>query len=155
MLPDNPKPWARSGWEGQGARSGQGAAELVLPGPGPGKMQGEAACLRVSRPGREKKRRLRVLVVITGSPGPMRVVQWARLCAITWTASQAALAGKRPERRWLRPTPYFRSRMAFSISAWRRWSASRPGLGAGIRFDPEHYQRQDGYHPQRQQQRHS
>ena len=26
--------------------------------------------------------------------------------------------------RWLSPTPYLRSRMAFSISAWRRWSAS-------------------------------
>ena len=77
------------------------------------------------RPAREKKRRRRVLVVATGSPRPMRVVQRARLWAITWTASQAALAGKRPEGRWLRPTPYLRSRMAFSISAWRRWSASR------------------------------
>ena len=42
-------------------------------------------------------------MVATGSPRPMRVVQRARLCAITWTASQAALAGKRPEGRWLRP----------------------------------------------------
>ena len=30
-----------------------------------------------------------------------------------------------PEGRWFNPTPYLRSRMAFSISAWRRWSASR------------------------------
>ena len=50
---------------------------------------------RVSRPVREKKRRLRVLVVTTCSPRPMRAVQRARLWAITWTASQAALAAKR------------------------------------------------------------
>ena len=37
---------------------------------------------------------------------------------------KAPLAAKRPEGRWLSPTPYLRSRMAFSISAWRRWSAS-------------------------------
>ncbi len=49
----------------------------------------------------------------------MRVVQRARLWAKTCTASQAALVGKRPEGRQLMPTPYFRSRMAFPISAWR------------------------------------
>ena len=54
---------------------------------------------RVSRPVREKKRRRRVLVVTTGSPRPMRAVQRARLWAITCTASQAALAAKRPEGR--------------------------------------------------------
>ncbi len=37
---------------------------------------------------------------------------------------QAALAAKRPDGMWFSPTPYFRSRMAFSTSAWRRWSAS-------------------------------
>ena len=86
---------------------------------------------RVSRPAREKKRRRRVLVVTSCSPRPMRAVQRAKLWAITCTASQAAgsgLAAKRPEGRWLSPTPYLRSRMAFSISAWRRWSASKhPG----------------------------
>ena len=66
----------------------------------------------------EKKRRRRVLVVTSCSPRPMRVVQRARLWAITWTASQAPLAAKRPEGRWFNPTPYLRSRMAFSISAW-------------------------------------
>ena len=79
---------------------------------------------RVSRPARPKKRRLRVLVVAIWSPKPIRAVQRARLCAITCTASQAALAAKRPEGRWFSPTPYLRSRIAFSISAWRRWSAS-------------------------------
>ena len=80
--------------------------------------------LRVMRPAREKKRHRMVLVVAIGSPSPMRVVQRARLWASTCTASQAALTGKRPEGRWLSPTPYLRSLMAFSISAWRRWSAS-------------------------------
>ena len=79
---------------------------------------------RVSRPTRAKTRRLSVLVVTARSPRPIRAVQRARLWAITCTANQAALAAKRPEGRWLSPTPYLRSRMAFSISAWRRWSAS-------------------------------
>ena len=65
---------------------------------------------RVSRPARfEKKRRRRVLVVTTPSSRPMRAVQRARLWASTWTASHAPLAGKRPEGRWLRPTPCLRS----------------------------------------------
>ena len=87
---------------------------------------------RVSRPAREKNRRRRVLVVTSCSPRPMRAAQRARLWAITpyrvrgrlCTASQAALAAKRPDGRWFNPTPYLRSGMAFSISAWRRWSAS-------------------------------
>ena len=87
---------------------------------------------RVSRPAREKNRRRMVLVVAICSPRPIRAVQRARLWAITCTASQAPLAAKRPDGMWFNPTPYLRSRMAFSISAWRRWSASssrslRPG----------------------------
>ena len=54
---------------------------------------------RVSRPAIEKKRRRRVLVVTSCSPRPMRAAQRARLCASTWTASQAALAAKRPDGR--------------------------------------------------------
>ena len=51
--------------------------------------------------------------------------QRARLCAMTWIASQAPLAAKRPDGMWFSPTPcHLRSRMAFSTSAWRRWSAS-------------------------------
>ena len=53
----------------------------------------------MSRPAREKNRRQRVLVVTTPSPRPMRAVQRARLWAIVWTASQAALAAKRPDGR--------------------------------------------------------
>ena len=41
-------------------------------------------------------------------------VQRARLWAITCTASQAPLAAKRPDGMWFSPTPYLRSRMAFS-----------------------------------------
>ena len=52
---------------------------------------------RVSRPARAKNRRRRVLVVTIRSPRPSRAVQRARLCAIVWTASQAALAAKRPD----------------------------------------------------------
>ena len=43
---------------------------------------------RVIRPTRAKTRRLRVLVITVRSPRPIRAVQRARLCAITWTASQ-------------------------------------------------------------------
>ena len=50
---------------------------------------------RVSRPAKEKNRRRRVLVVTSCSPRPMRAVRRARLLAIIWTASQAALAAKR------------------------------------------------------------
>ena len=58
---------------------------------------------RVIRPTRAKTRRLRVLVVTVRSPRPIRAVQRARLCAITCTASQAPLAAKRPEGRWVQP----------------------------------------------------
>ena len=54
---------------------------------------------RVSRPARVKNRRRRVLVVTICSPRPSRAVQRARLWAITCTASQAALAAKRPDGR--------------------------------------------------------
>ena len=46
---------------------------------------------RVIRPAKAKTRRLRVLVVTTRSPRPMRAVQRARLCAITCTAQVSSL----------------------------------------------------------------
>ena len=64
-----------------------------------GRCKVRRRALRVMRPAREKKRRRRVLVVATGSRRPIRVVQRAKLWAITCTASQAPLAGKRPEGR--------------------------------------------------------
>ena len=59
---------------------------------------------RVIRPTRAKTRRLRVLVITVCSPRPIR-------------ASQAPLAAKRADGMWFSPTPYLRSRMAFSTSA--------------------------------------
>ena len=74
---------ARSNWASQGHRCGR--------------CRVRRRSERVSRPAREKNRRRRVLVVTICSPRPMRAVQRARLWAITCTASQAALAAKRPD----------------------------------------------------------
>ena len=65
---------------------------------------------RVIRPTRAKTRRLRVLVVTVGSPRPTRAVQRARLCAITWTASQAPFGklrtgGETPRGEMVQPDP--------------------------------------------------
>ena len=119
-------------WRSCAVRRGRGSARNLARAPLNWASQGQrwGRCKvrrraeRVSLPAMEKKRRRRVFVVTICSPRPMRAVQRARLWAITCTASQAPLAGKRPEGRWFNPTPYLRSRMAFSISAWRRWSAS-------------------------------
>ncbi len=97
---------ARSDWAPQGQRCGRCSV----------RRRAE----RVIRLARPKNRRRRVLVVTTCSPRPIRAVQRAMLWAITCTASQAPLAAKRPDGMWFSPTPYLRSRMAFSISAWRR-----------------------------------
>ena len=48
----------------------------------------------------------------------------ARLWAIVLDGQPGAVGGEAARERWFSPTPYLRSRMAFSISAWRRWSAS-------------------------------
>ena len=109
---------APSGWEWNGSQSGQGAAELLLPGPAPGKMQGQSACRAGDPSGQGKDPSSEGLgghdLLTQADAG---CVQRARLCAITCTASQAPLAAKRPEGRWFSPTPYLRSRIAFSISA--------------------------------------
>ena len=115
---------APSGWEWNGSQPGQGATDLFPHGQPLGRGRVRRRAERVIRPARAKTRRRRVLVATIRSPRPMRAVQRARLWAITCTVSQAALAAKRTEGRWFSPTPYFRSRMAFSISAWRRWPAS-------------------------------
>ena len=107
-----------SGWEWNGSQSGQGAAELLLPGPAPGKMQGQPACRAGDPSGQGKDPSSEGLGESrSADTRPMRAVQRARLCAITCTASQAPLAAKRPEGRWFSPTPYLRSRIAFSTSA--------------------------------------
>ena len=108
----------------QGSQSSQGTAELGFPGPMLGQMQSEAAG-RAGEPSGQGEEAPpeglggHHLLAQTDARGPA-----GQVMGITWTASHAPLAGKRPEGRWLRPTPCLRSRMAFSISAWRRWSAS-------------------------------
>ena len=119
---------AGASWRGRSVQAGSGTARSrararlnwASRGQRWGRCRVRRRSERVSRSARAKTRRRRVLVVTTYSPRPMRAVHRARLWAITCTASQAALAAKRPEGRWFRPTPYLRSRMAFSISAWRR-----------------------------------
>ena len=116
---------APSGWEWQGSQSGEGATELVFPGPTLGQMQGEATG-RAGEPSGE------------GEEPPPEDFGGHHLLAQP-DAARSSERGCAPSpapparRRWRRsaprgdgfnPTPYLRSRMAFSISAWRRWSAS-------------------------------
>ena len=96
--------WVGASWRGRSVgrmagqragcrrQAGNGRARLnwVSQGQRWGRCKVRRRAERVSRPAIEKKRRRRVLVVTTGSPRPMRAVQRFRLCAITWTASQAA-----------------------------------------------------------------
>ena len=113
-----------SGREWQGAQSGQGTIELGFPRPALWQMQGEAAC-RAGEPsgqGEEPSPKGLGGRDLLAQTDPRRPA--GQVWAITCTASQAPLAAKRPDGMWFRPTPYLRSRMAFSISAWRRWSAS-------------------------------
>ena len=108
---------APSGWEWNGSQSGQGAAELLLPGPAPGKMQGQSACRAGDPSGQGEEPPPEGLGghdLLTQADAGCPAGQ---VCAITCTASQAPLAAKRPEGRWFSPTPYLRSRIAFSISA--------------------------------------
>ena len=92
-------PAVPSGRKWQGSQSSEGATELVFPRPALGQMQSEAARRAGEPSGEGEEPPPQGLVVTIRSPRPMRAVQRARLCAITWTASQAALAAKRPEGR--------------------------------------------------------
>jgi hypothetical protein len=65
-----------------------------------------------------------VVMGTAAAPSPIWLTHRPRLWAMTLSVVQAALAPKRPEGKWLRPTPYFRSLMTSSTTAWRRWSAS-------------------------------
>jgi len=58
---------------------------------------------RVSRPAREKERRLRVLVTEARPSSPMRTVHRTRLVAIACARNQAALAAKRPQGQMVQP----------------------------------------------------
>ena len=92
---------ARVNWDSQGQRRGR--------------CRVRRRAERVIRPTRAKTRR-------RGSwwhgpfARPIRAVQRARLCDLD-RQCQAPLAAKRPDGMWFSPTPYLRSRMAFSTSA--------------------------------------
>ena len=122
---------APSGWEWNGSQPCQGATDLLLPGPALGKMQGQPAS-RAGEPsgqGQGEEPPPEGLgghdpFAQTDPRRPAGQVMRHHLGGQPGTVGQAALAAKRPDGRWFSPTPYFRSRIAFSISAWRRWSAS-------------------------------
>ena len=113
-------PTVPSGREWNGSQPGQGAAELLSPRPAVRKMQGQPACRAGEPSGQGEEPPPEGL----GGGYPLSQTDPRRpagqVVGIVWTASQAPLAAKRPEGRWFSPTPYLRSRMAFSTSAWRR-----------------------------------
>jgi len=76
----------------------------------------------VIRPGMFKHSRAQVLVVMGRRFGPEAdaTTQRPRLWAMTLRVIQTALAQKRPDGRWFTPTPYFKSRITSSTTAWRR-----------------------------------
>src|SRR5450759_508079 len=98
-------PGAAAGWRGRQASSGiarrraRAAANSAAQGQRAGRWSVSRRALRVSRPARANSRRRRVLVVTIPAPRPIRAVQRARLCAMTWTASQAAFAANLPDGR--------------------------------------------------------
>jgi len=75
----------------------------------------------VMRPGRFNIRVRRVLVVmdVASLPRPMRPTQRPRLWAMTLRSSRRHGA-KAPDGRWFTPTPYFKSLITSSTTAWRR-----------------------------------
>ena len=109
---------APSGWEWNGSQSGQGAAELLLPGPAPGKMQGQSACRAGDPSGQGKD------PSSEGLGGHDLLTQADAGCPAGQVVRHhlyrqpGAVGGEADtEGRWFSPTPYLRSRIAFSISA--------------------------------------
>ena len=86
-----------SGREWNGLQSGQGAAELSFPRPALGKMQGQPT-RRAGDPSHQSEDPPPEGL---GDHGPLSQTNprrpAGRLCATTWTASQAPLAAKRPD----------------------------------------------------------
>ena len=113
--------------EGRGSRSesSEGATELDFPGPTLGQMQSEAAG-RAGEPSGHGKEAASEglgghdLLAQTDARRPACQVVGDHLHRQPGAVGGEAARGLR----WFNPTPYLRSRMAFSISAWRRWSAS-------------------------------
>jgi hypothetical protein len=112
---------------GNATKRGEDRVEAFLPRPLRREVKGLLAGRGVMRPGRQNNLVRSVLVVMgaASGPRPMPPTHRPRLWAMTLRVIQAALAENRPDGRWLRPTPYFRSLMTSSTTAWRRWSASR------------------------------
>src|SRR5664280_3497562 len=102
-----------AGWRDGQASSGiarslvRAAAQSTAQGQRAGRCSDTLRAERVSRPARPNSRRRSVFVVTIPSPSPSLAVQRARLWAMTWTASQAALAANLPDGRWFNPIPYF------------------------------------------------
>ena len=117
-----------SGWEWNGSQPCQGAAELDFPRPMLGKMQGEAA-RRAGEPSRQGEEPPpeglggHDLLTQTDSRRPAGHVVGHHLYC-----QPSGIGGEAAGRHVFSPTPYLRSRMAFSISAWRRWSASSSSI---------------------------
>ena len=116
-------PPAPSGRKRQGAQSSQCAAELGFPGPAPGQMQSEAAGLAGEPSGQGEEpppQGLGGYYLLTETDARRPACQVVSHQA--WTASQAALAAKRPEGRWLtRPSEASRT----SASRMRRFRSRR------------------------------
>ena len=112
----------------KGAQSRQCAAELVFPGPALGKMQGEEPGLAGEPSGQ-------------GEEAPPQGLGGHRLLPQTYAGcptgqvvrhhldgQPGGVGGEAAGRHLFSPTPYLRSRIAFAISAWRRWSASSSSI---------------------------
>ena len=112
---------APSGWEWQGAQPCQGAAELAFPGPMLWQMQSEAARRAGNPSGQGEEASSEGLGGhdLLTQADPRRPA--GQVVGHHLYRQPSAVGGEaRPEGMWFKPTPYLRSRMAFSISAWRR-----------------------------------
>ena len=109
----------RSSWEWN-CSAGPGRDELVLPGPALGKMQGEAAC-RAGEPSGEREEQgswwwpspLPDRCALPSGPGYQHLHRQPGACG-----------GEAARGEMVQTDAVLGSRMAFSTSAWRRWSAS-------------------------------
>ena len=105
-------PPAPSGRKRQGAQSANALLNWASQGQRRGRCKVRRRALRVSRPAREKNRRRRVLVV-TISHRDRCAPSSVPGCEPSLDGQPGGVGGE-PEGRWFSPTPYFRSRMAFS-----------------------------------------
>ena len=109
-----------SGREWNGSQPGQGASELGFPRPALWQMQSEAA-RRAGDPSHQSEDPPPEGL---GGYGPFAQTNPRRPAGEVMRhhldRQPGAVGGETPDGMWFSPTPYLRSRMAFSISAWRR-----------------------------------